>query len=346
MSEDRNTTTPEAAPRFWSRFRETFGPALVGLIGGGLTIGVALTATVPLLKNAANTYAEFPSLLPPGLIRDVSIPSAVLVPLAALGVIAPFAMGLVTAWLVRRRDRWDQASAGLMTGVTSGLAACVVGLGWAVALATTVVPSIADLTLFAEATKTPAVAGEKPADAFLKYYPDLARTPADERGGLFFAKIVSDQVAGTAYGVWLGVGLSMASVGSLGLFGTLVGSWLLRRGGSWRGNVVPYLELTVATALATGRLVGGVAGYDESLTWFGAAALLAATALVVFGVVGRWNALLRVAVAVTWVLVFAGAGFGGSRFPAAVAYLAYGALLVLLYRRWYRASHQPVLAPT
>lgn len=346
MSEERLEAAPEASAGFWSRFRETFGPALVGLIGGSLTIGVVLTATVPPLKNAANTYAEFPSVQPPELIRDVSIPSAVLVPLAALGVIAPFAMGLVTAWLVRRRDRWDQVSAGLTTGVMSGLAAYVVGLGWTVALATTVVPSIADLTLFAEATKTPAVVGEKPADALLKYYPDLASKPADERGGLFFAKIVSDQVAGAAYGVWWGVGLSMASVGTLGLFGTLVGGWLLRRGGSWRQNVVPYLELTVATALATGRIIGNVAGYDEPLTWFGAVALLAATALVVFGVIARWNALLRVTVAVTWVLVCVGAGFGGSRFPAAVAYLAYVALLVLLCRRWYLASRQPVLAPT
>lgn len=343
MSEERPATAPEASVRFWSRFRETFGPAVVGLIGGGLTIGVALTATVPLLKNAANSYAEFPSLHPPAPIRDVSIPSAVLVPLAVLGVIAPFAMGLVTAWLVRRRDRWDQASAGLTTGLTSALAAYAVGLGWTVALATTVVPSIADLTLFAEATKTPAV-GAQPADALLKSYPDLARKPADERGALFFAKIVSDQVAGTAHGVWWGVGLALASVGTLGLFGTLVGSWLLRRGRSWRANVVPYLELTVATALATGRLVGNVAGYDESLTWFGAVALMAATALVVVGVVGRWNVLLRVTVAVTWVLVFLGAGFGGSRFPAAVAYLAYGALLVLLCQR-YLASRQPELSP-
>jgi hypothetical protein len=340
MSQDHPAGAAEAAPRFWSRFRETYGPALVGVIGGSLTIGVALNATVPLLKNAANAYAEFPSLQPPGPIGDVSIPRAVLVPLAALGVIAPFAMGLVTAWLVRRRDRWDQVSAGLTTGLTSSLAAYVVGLGWAVALATTVVSSIADLTLFGEATKTPAV-GAKPADALLKYYPDLANKPADERGGVFFAKIVSDQVAGTAYGVWWGVGLSLASVGTLGLFGTLVGGWLLRRGGSWRANVVPYFELTVATALATGRVIGNAAGYDEPLTWFGAAALLAATALVVVGVVGRWNALLRVTVAVTWVLVFLGAGLGGSQFPAAVAYLAYGALLVLLCRR-YLASRQPV----
>lgn len=343
MSEERQEAAPEAAARFWPRFGSTFGPAFVGLIGGGLTIGVALTAAVPLLKNAATTYAEFPNLHPPGPIGDVSIPRAVLVPLAVLGVVAPFAMGLVTAWLVRRRDRWDQASAGLTTGLTSALAAYAVGLGWTVALATTVVPSIADLTLFAEATKTPA-AGAQPADALLKYYPDLARKPADERGGLFFAKIVSDQVAGTAQGVWWGVGLALGSVGALGFFGTLVGSWLLRRGGTWRGNVVPYLELTVATALATGRLVGNVAGYDESLTWFGAVALVAATALVVVGVVARWDVLLRVTVAVTWGLVFVGAGFGGSRFPAAVAYLAYGALLVLLCRR-YIAYRQPALSP-
>src|SRR6266487_394724 len=103
---------------FWSHFRRTFGPVLVGLVGGGLTIGVACSAMLPLLKNVSNTYAEYPSLQPPWLARDISLPYVVLIPLAALGVVAPFGMGLATACLVRSKDRWGEVSAGLTTALT------------------------------------------------------------------------------------------------------------------------------------------------------------------------------------------------------------------------------------
>src|SRR5438445_7265180 len=131
-------------PGFWWRFRLTFGPALVGLLGGGLTIGIALSALAPLLKNVANTYAKYPSLQPPWLARDVQLPHVILIPLAILGVVAPLGMGLATAWLVRSKDRWGDVSAGLTTALTSSLAAYVVGIGWAVTMATVVVPSISD----------------------------------------------------------------------------------------------------------------------------------------------------------------------------------------------------------
>lgn len=345
MSDGSAPVAPVGAPGFWSQFRRTFGPALVGLVGGGLTVGVSLAATATLLQNVATTYAGFPSLQPPWLARDFSLPTAALVPLVILGVVAPFGMGLATAWLVRGKDRWSEVSAGFTTALTSSVAAYAVGLGWAVTLAMVVVPSISDLTLFERAVRAPADAAAKPSDVLAERYPDLQDKPADERGGRFFGKIVADQVVGSAYGVWLGIGLSFATVGALGFCGTLAGGWLLRRGGSWRSVVVPYFELTVATSLAAGRMIAGLAGFGTPITWPGAVCLVTAAALVVLGVVGRWPPLLRVALAVTWGLVFWGVGLDdSSRMPAPIGYFVYSLLGFLLARHWYLSAGRPVPA--
>ncbi|MDB5311009.1 MAG: hypothetical protein JWO38_5211 [Gemmataceae bacterium] len=347
MSDGITSTSPATSDTigFWSQFRRTFGPVLVGLLGGGLTAGVACSAMLPLLKNVSDTYSQYPSLQPPWLARDVSPPGVVLIPLAVLGAVAPFGMGLATAWLVRSKDRWGEVSAGLTTALTGTLAAYAVGIGWAVVLATVVVPSIWDLTLFGDSTKAPAEAAGKPSDVLAERYPDLKEQPADERGGKFFAKIVADQVVGSAYGVWLGVGLSLATVGLLGFCGTLAGGWLLRRGGSCRSIAVPYFELTVSTSVAVGQLILAAAGLGNSMTWFRAVCLVAITTLVVVGVVDRWHWLLRVAIAATWGLVLWGAGLGDSAsgLPAPVAYLTYGVLGFLLVRHWFFSARRPAV---
>jgi hypothetical protein len=316
----------------------------VGLLGGGLTIGVGYAAMATLLKNVANTYDKYPSLQPPWLARDISLPAIIQIPLVILGVVAPFGMGMATAWLVRSKDRWAEVSAGLTTALTGSLAAYVLWIGWAVTLATVVVPSISDLTLFGDSTRAPAAAAGNPSDALAQRYPDLKDTPADERGARFFPKIISDQVVGSAYGVWLGVGVSLATVGLLAFCGTLAGGWLLRRGGSWRSMVVPYFELTVSTSICAGLLICVPLGLRDPLSWFQLLALVAGTTLVVLGVIGRWNWLLRVAIALTWVLVVSGAGFD-NRMPAwtaGAAYLAYGVLGFLLVRHWFFSGRRPV----
>ncbi|QJW97837.1 hypothetical protein [Frigoriglobus tundricola] len=347
MNDGSTAAPPAVADRaldFWSRFRDTFGPALVGLVGGGLTVGVVYVSVAQLLKNASMTYAAFPSEQPPWLVRDISLPPVIGVVFALIGLVAPFAMGLATAWLVRERDRWGEISAGLTTGLMGSLAAYVVGIGWAVTLAMAVVPSIADLTLLGESTRAPTEATAAPSDRLAQKYPDLKDKPADERGLVFFSKIISDQIAGSAYGIWLGVGLSLATVGVLGFCGTLAGGWLFRRGGSWKSIVWPYLELTVSTSVTAGWLIARCIDDRRPMAWFEAVCLVAVTVLVLAGVVGRWNALLRVTIAVTWVLVLSGAGFGG-RMPAEVAYSAYALLGVLLARHWFYSGRRPVVAP-
>ena len=146
MSEGINTVseapTDGHAIGFWSQFRRTLGPWLVGLCGGGLTVGVVCSGLLPLMKNSSKTYAEFPSLQPPRLANDVSLSAAILATLQMIGGLAPFGMGLATAWLVRAKDRWEEISAGLSTAFAGSLAAYVVGIGWAVSVTTVVVPLI------------------------------------------------------------------------------------------------------------------------------------------------------------------------------------------------------------
>ena len=152
---------------------------------------------------------------------------------------------------------------------------------------------------------------------------------------------------GSVYGAWLGIGLSLETVGLIGFSGTLAGGWLLRRGGTWRSILVPYFELTVATSLGLGRLMGALTGLDNSMSWLRAASLMMITSIVVVGATGRWHWLLRLTAALAWVLVFCGAGlddYNPSRIPAPAAYVVYGALVFLLVRRWYLSARQPVAA--
>jgi FtsH-binding integral membrane protein len=312
-----------------------------------LTVGFGHAACATLLKNAASTYATFPSLQPPRLACDLTLPALVQVPLVILGVLAPFGMGLATAWLVRSRDRWDRVSAALTTALTAAAAAYVLWIGWAVTLAMVVVPSIADLTLLGNAARAPVGAPGHPSDPLVRQYPDLSDAPPDERGGRFFAKIVADQVVGSASGVGLGIAFALATVGLIGFCGTLAGSRLLRRGGSWRSVLVPYFELTVSTSVASGALVSALLGLRDSMSGFGAVALAAVTTLVVVGVVSRWHWVPRVAAAVAWVLVLSGAGLD-DRMPESVARTADAAYVILaglLFRQWYLSRRRPLVAP-
>ena len=342
------TTLIESKPTsdFWSKFRQTFGPALIGLAGGTLTLGFAFATFTPILKNCAATYAKFPSQSPSWLFFDITLPRLLQLPLLLIALAAPFGMGLATAWLVRGRDRWGQLAAGLTTALTSSFMAYFLWIGCHVSVASVIVPSIPDLTLLADATKQPVVASGVPSDVLAERYTDLKETPPEERGGIFFAKIVSDQVSGSVHGVWLGVGLSLASVGAVGLIGTMTAAWLYRRGGSFRSILVPYLELSLSTSITVGiliqTLIGRVphrAGYSSSLfLWVG---LFCCTVLINRGVVGGWNRMLRVSIAVTYIMLLASLFQGASILAPILGSAVVG---LQFARRWFARDPQPAFA--
>ena len=282
------TVAPDNALAFWPRFRVTFGPALVGLLGGTLTVGIA-SSMIPVLRAVAATYSKYPSLAAPWPARDFSLLYPITILLCVLAVAATFGMGLVTARLVRPKGQWDAVSAGLMTAATASATAYVLWIGWIVTIAMVIVPSSSDMTLFGIASRTPTEATAHPSDLLTDKYPDLKAAPADERGQLFSNKIVSDQLISSVYSVWYGVILAVAVIGLPAFCGTLAGSWLLRRGGSRWSNLFSYLELTASTAVPLGLLfVQFLGSHDLPIAWYRYAALLIISAIVVAGVHGRW----------------------------------------------------------
>ncbi len=334
--------TPGSTIGFWPRFRTAFAPALVGLVGGALSAGIGYVSMVAILKACSATYAKFPSLPTPWLMADFTPPVALAVPLFLLALAAPFAMGMATARLVRPKDRWEAVSAGLTTATTASATAYVLWIGWATTLATVIVPSISDFTVFAQSTRTPTEATANPSDVLTEPYPDLKAIPANERGDLFFPKIVSDQVVGSAYGIWYGVILSIAAVGVPGLCGTLAATRLLGRSGRC-SRFFSYIELTVATSVPIGLLVFAVVptGYQLVLpmVWIRYAAIVVMSAVVVAGALNRWNWPIRLVAAFAWALVLLGVGIGEHRYgaTACAAYAVYAGLAFLLLQKCFPA---------
>ena len=300
--------------KFWPRFRETYGPALIGLVGGAATAGLGLIAVAPILHNVSQTYANFQSLPTPWFAGDWNLPLVLHLILIVVGITAPLAIGLVTARLVRPKDRWAAVSAGLTAGATASAAAYILWIGWLTTLATAVVPSVSDMTLLGNATRTPEVSLH-PSDTLVESYPDLQAVSVDERGGRFFAKIVSDQVVGSASGVLLGVLISIACIGAPAFCGTLAATWLLRQGGAWCPRLSRYIEMTAGIAVPLGLLVMMMmlpVGFSASqpMPWLRFAAVVGLSAVMIAGAVQRWSWPIRVVAAVAWVAVLLGFGFG------------------------------------
>jgi hypothetical protein len=238
----------------------------------------------------------------------------------------------------------------LTTAATASAAAYVLWIGWVVTIGMVIVPSISDMSLLANSSRTPAEATVLPSDMLTVSYPELKATPADDRGQLFSNKIESDQVVGSIYGVWFGVILSIAAIGLPAFCGTLAGAWLLRRGGSQWSNLLCYLELTVATAVPLGLLVFQFLRvgfmFGQPINWLRYAAVAIVSAAVVTGVMSRWSWPIRLVTAFAWAMILMGVGIDGpdARPIAYAAYGVYGGLAFLLFQKWRPAPGHPPLA--
>jgi len=240
----------ETAPCWRTRLRETFGPIIAGLVGGGLTAILFLAITAQMCRNSADTYATFPSLTAPPLAVSIELPRVLTLVGAILACGGLLAIGPLAVTLVRPRDWWGDLSAGLTAGLVAAVTTYLIGIGWASTLATTVVPSISDLTFVTAPDTTPAKLAER--------YPDLASVEPEKRGPIMMAKIVSDQISGGAVGIWAGALLSLLTAGLFGLCGTMTFGYLHRRAGTSRQTMWPYLGMTVPTAITLGLFVGWV----------------------------------------------------------------------------------------
>src|SRR5262249_16234052 len=123
--------------------------------------------------------------------------------------------GLVTAMLVRPKNRAADVAVGTITGFVVGATFCTLSAGGFFVVLTGVMPIQADLRLLSQAAwaermpprDQPGPArerGPRPVDRLLKKYPDLREVPAGDRGRVFYDKVRADLIAGIPRGIWLG----------------------------------------------------------------------------------------------------------------------------------------------
>jgi hypothetical protein len=248
--------------------------------------------------------------------------------------------------VARPQDIWADFSAAVTSAMASSLAALVMGIGWAVVMAMVIVPSIADLTLVGDSLRTPgtSVQGKTtghPSEGLVERYPDLGDVPENERGKIFVPKLISDQILGSAYGIWLSADFALMTYGAVVFWGTVAAGYLARRGDCFSRKVVPYLELTVSLTVTCSApfllLTLGPSSIHSWLIWLWLAWV---TTVVVLMVVQRAHWMLRLALAVTWVVTWSQVGF--NLLPSFVPPVAYTTLAILLIRhcslRWRRQT--------
>ena len=249
-------------------------------------LSIAVCST--LCRNMAHTYSKFPSLqAPPLAVPVVELPpgSSILGAMVAAGgwlLVGPLAVALV-----RPRDWWGDLSAGLTSGLVAAGTSYVLGLGWASTLATTIVPSIADITFVTGPNVTPDLVAER--------YPDLVTVEADKRGGVLMGKIIADQMSGGATGVWFGAAMALLTAGLTAVGGAITAGYLRRRGDALRPAAWAYVGMTIPSVVTVVLCVASVLGpVAESLLGaiFGVPFLLAA-GLVGFAVVNAVGAVRR-----------------------------------------------------
>jgi hypothetical protein len=246
----------------WLRknIRVTLWTVALGMACGsvGVTAGMETLRTV--VRTGAAVYAnDFPSCDPPLLALGSTGPDWLFALARALGAVALFGMGLFAVLIVRPRDRWGDAGAGLATGLVAGITAFTTSMGWKTVLGATLLSSWADLALLDRACRLdepPAQAAggaqgrSHPSDVLVEKYPDLRRVPAEQRGEVLSRKIAYDVALRIQLGIWLGMAGALALFTVFATGEAVAAGYLLRRRGRVLAILLPYLELTVPGLVA------------------------------------------------------------------------------------------------
>jgi hypothetical protein len=243
--------------RLW--LRQNFGAArwmvvvglLVGLLGGVMSLAVAVHPSIG--PGAADAYRRLPSLDPPWLALPWPMPMWVRHAIfwATLGLGST--VGLITAGLVRPKNRAADVAAGAVTGFVGGVTVFTLSFGWGLIVMKAVWPIQDDLRHLSEAAwAEPGPQGHPPdpagkarpraVDRLLQKYPDLREVPAGERGRVFYHKIRADLIAGIPLGIWWGALFVLVCGVLLGSAQVMAAGPLLRRPGARRAVLGPYLE--------------------------------------------------------------------------------------------------------
>jgi hypothetical protein len=309
--------TLTALLRLW--LRQNFGAAgwtvVIGLVVGVLLSGVTWLALIePALAAPAAAYQWLPGAERPWLAFSWQPPAWLRNTAQMLGLAALASLGLLTARLVRPRNRPADIAAGLVTGVVAGAVLFTLSFGWLAAL-TRSKPTAHDLSLLCRAALAdppPVAGGPEPAPAepdprerLLARYPDLAGLPAEQRARVVYGDVLCRLLAGLPVAIWCGMLVALGLSATAGVSGAWVAGPLLRRGGPLWKVVPPYLEaeLPIAGLMVPLFALLAIPLFEVRLAtpyWY-LALLLALPALALVGVQRRWHWALRVLLHTAWV---------------------------------------------
>jgi hypothetical protein len=270
---------------------------VIGL-GGGVLTGLMCWIVViqPTLGPSVAAYRHFPSLAPPWLGVTWQLPGWFRLALFYGTVFAGTVMGLVTAFLVRPKNRAADVAAGAITGLIAGVIAFALSYGWLLVDFTAVHPVEADLKILSEA----AAAGHT--EAVLAKYPDLRDTPANERAQLLYHKVRADLLTGIPMGIWLGMLYIVGIFGGVCTCETMAAGALLRRHGQLGPMVLPYVETAVPSSVLICFAFGALAGFYFNLftlhVWH--LSMVAFLVLAIVGILREWHWGVRVALQLGW----------------------------------------------
>jgi hypothetical protein len=215
----------------------------------------------------AEAYRRLPSVEPPWSILIWPMPMWVRHVIFWVTTALGSTYGLITAWLVRPKNRAADVATGAIMGLIASVTAFTLSMGWALVIQTTVWPVQHDLALLSEAAWAGPAPQENPpdpagraqlaaADRLLEKYPDLREVPAGERGRVLYHKVRADLIDGIPRGIWLGVLFILVCGVSVGAAHVMIAGPLLRRPGPRRAVLVRFFEpaflITVLACLAFG----------------------------------------------------------------------------------------------
>src|SRR5262249_49708107 len=123
---------------FRSSLRTTLWIIGIGMfVGGPAVLGFSLAAMADFFAAIGKAYAHFPSVPVSRLATaDLGpIPTISWVSCVCLAMIAMFGMGWLVAAIVRPRRIVSSAALVMSTGIVAGLAAYLLGFGWAIVIA-------------------------------------------------------------------------------------------------------------------------------------------------------------------------------------------------------------------